>query len=101
MTEYIERETVVSVLRHLLTPNKSPAQRELLRVAEIGVQRIPAANVAPMVRGRWVHDHYEDCTEEFEIVKCSNCGYTAYAMALFVKSGNFCPNCGARMEETI
>ena len=50
-------------------------------------------------RGRWVHDHYEDCTEQFEIVKCSNCGYTAYAMALFVKSGNFCPNCGAKMED--
>ena len=49
-------------------------------------------------RGRWVHDHYENCTEQFEIVKCSNCGYTAYAMAFFVESGNYCPNCGAKMD---
>ena len=49
-------------------------------------------------RGRWVHDHYENCTEQFEIVKCSNCGYTAYAMAVFVKGGNYCPNCGAKMD---
>lgn len=99
MTEYIERETVVSVLRHLLTPNKSPAQRELLRVAEIGVQRIPAANVAPVVRGKWEFSHTS--SDGFAVVKCSNCGHEAFAMAIYVREGHYCPNCGARMEETI
>ena len=28
----------------------------------------PAADVAPVRHGRWEHDHYEDCTEQFEIV---------------------------------
>ena len=54
--------------------------------------------VNPVVHERWVHDRYEDCTEQFEIVKCSNCGFTAYAMAVFVKGGNYCPNCGAKMD---
>lgn len=53
---------------------------------------------APLVHGWWKHDHYENCTEQFEIVKCSNCGITAYAMAFYVKSGNYCPNCGAKMD---
>ena len=56
------------------------------------------AEYAPVIHGRWVHDHYENCTEQFEIVKCSNCGYTAYAIAVFVKGGNYCPNCGVKMD---
>ncbi len=58
----------------------------------------PTADVAPVVHGRWVHDHYENCSERFEIVKCSCCGNTAYAIAVYVKSGNYCPNCGAKMD---
>lgn len=53
---------------------------------------------APVVHGRWEHDHYENCAEEFEIVKCSNCGTTVYKIAFYVKSGNYCPNCGAKIE---
>lgn len=98
---YIEREAYVKYL----------ASREAKFIDDYGkgwstgisaarktAEKFPAADVAPVVHGRWEHDHYEDCTEQFEIVKCSNCGYSAYAMALFVKSGNYCPNCGARMD---
>lgn len=56
------------------------------------------ADVAPVRHGRWVHDHYENCSEQFEIVKCTNCGHKAYAMAIYVRGGNYCPNCGARMD---
>jgi DNA-directed RNA polymerase subunit RPC12/RpoP len=59
---------------------------------------IPAADVAPVRHGWWLHSHYKDCSEHFEIVKCSNCGHEAYAMAFYVRDGNFCPNCGAKMD---
>ena len=90
MAEYIERETAVSVLRHLLTPNKSPAQRELLRVAEIGVQRIPAADVAPVVRGRW--DLLDDASSKIVKWNCDKCN------RISTSKTDYCPNCGARME---
>ena len=60
-----------------------------------------AADVAPVRHGRWVHSRYENCSEQFEIVKCSCCWHEAYAMAFYVHGGNYCPNCGARMTEDI
>lgn len=59
---------------------------------------IPAADVAPVVHGRWEHSRYEDCSEQFELVKCSQCNHEAYAMAFYVRGGNYCPNCGAKMD---
>ena len=59
---------------------------------------LPAADVAEVVHGQWVHSRYENCSERFEIVKCSRCGHEAYAMAFYVRSGNYCPNCGAKMD---
>jgi len=62
------------------------------------VKRQPAADVAPVVHGRWVHSRYSDCAEQFELVKCSICNHEAYVIAFYVRSGSFCPNCGARMD---
>ena len=59
---------------------------------------IPAADVAPVVHARWIHSRYEDCSEQFELVKCSQCNHEAYAMAIYVHGGNYCPNCGAKMD---
>lgn len=59
---------------------------------------IPAADVVPVVHARWIHSRYEDCSEQFELVKCSQCNHEAYAMAFYVRGGNYCPNCGAKMD---
>lgn len=70
------------------------AAAKLLR----SVEDIPAADVAPVVHGRWVHSRYDDCSEQFERVRCSQCNQEAYAMAFYVRGGNYCPNCGAKMD---
>ena len=54
MAEYIYRDDAISVIRHLFTPNKSPAQREMLRTAAVGIGRIPAADVVPVI-------HCQEC----------------------------------------
>ena len=38
-----------------------------------------------VVHGRWIHSRYEDCSEQFELVKCSQCNHEAYAMAFYVR----------------
>ena len=58
----------------------------------------PVADVAPVVHARWIHSRYEDCSEQFELVKCSQCNHEAYAMAFYVRGGNYCPACGAKMD---
>lgn len=93
MPEYIEREKAISVLCHLFTPNKSPAQRKMLRTAGVGIQCIPAADVEPVKRGEWLTDENRDRTW------CSvcnvNCGVN-YDQA--IEEMNYCPNCGAKMK---
>ena len=59
---------------------------------------IPSDDVAPVRHGKWVHSRYENCSEQFEMVKCSCCGREAYAMSFYVRDGNYCPNCGAEMD---
>lgn len=54
--------------------------------------------VVPLVCARWERDRDNNRHDQLEIVKCSNCGVEAFAAALFVRYGNYCPNCGAEME---
>lgn len=53
---------------------------------------------APVMHARWIHSRYEDCSEQFELLKCSQCNHEAYAMALYVRGGNYCPSCGAKID---
>ena len=50
-----------------------------------------------VVHGRWEFDH-TTTVEKYDVVKCSNCGHEAFAIAIYVKEGHYCPNCGAKMD---
>ena len=50
------------------------------------------------MRGEWNYSHTTEI-DHFTVVKCSKCGYEAFAISLFVKDGNFCPSCGAPMTD--
>ena len=52
------------------------------------IDEIPAADVAPVVHGRWImHD------DEFGLTcECSVCHIETMG------DGNYCPNCGAKMD---
>lgn len=100
MAKYIKCEAALALVR----PDDPNDERCAVTVATAKrlVRHIltatPAADVAPVVHGRWIHSRYEDCSEQFELVKCSQCNHEAYAMAFYVRGGNYCPNCGAKMD---
>lgn len=93
MAEYIERETCVRAVMAAKWVDGSDGAMAMEIVASP-----PAADVAPVVHGRWVHSRYEDCSEQFELVRCSQCNHEAYAMAFYVRGGNYCPVCGSKMD---
>lgn len=63
----------------------------------------PAADVRPVVRGKW-HSrfYYRESTESYdcEMHVCSECGSEwSYDAETGSSDFNYCPNCGAKMEE--
>lgn len=53
---------------------------------------VPAADVRPVVHGKWYHDG-SDWKNRFI---CDQCGYKWFFEA---EEANYCPNCGADMKE--
>ena len=89
MAEYIERETAKAKIMEKF--KFVPARIEINEV----LNSIPAADVRPVVKARWVY------TDMSRLV-CSNCG-SPVAFALKADGwhhGDYCPNCGAWMEES-
>lgn len=59
-------------------------------------EKFPAVDAQPVVHGRW--KYLTTTADAFAVVKCSNCGQKAFAIAEYVRKGNYCPNCGAKMN---
>lgn len=77
MAEYIDREKAKRLL-HI----------EYAYAAEQLLDEIPAADVAPVVHGRWIH--YPDCG----VTKCSHCGWSIEECW----ESKRCPECGTKMD---
>ena len=103
MDDFISREATIKRIKEVYCVSCNSYHGVRCRACGTGdaidiIDDFPAADVAPVVHGRWIHSRYEDCSEQFELVKCSQCNHEAYAMAFYVRGGNYCPNCGAKMD---
>ena len=83
MDEYIEREAAQTSCRKY-----SFAESYDAFAVDCILKSIPAADVAPVIHGRWImHD------DEFGLTcECSVCHIETMG------DGNYCPNCGAKMD---
>ena len=93
MAEYIEREAAIrkaKMANH--DTNCSYVDWEQDERTELYINEIPAADVRPVVRGRWKRVDPRSTVVTF---RCSECNYYAH-----VNATNFCPNCGADMRQT-
>ena len=108
MAEYIEREIIVNLLRDEAKRGATPYHIGLY-AAERVLEAIPAADVRPVVRGRWVKARGIWCTPGGDPVwECSVCGNGRHVYGIEhgsygadVADGQWvaCPNCGADMRE--
>ena len=71
---------------------------EALDLAIAALRPFSREQVEKVWRGEWKYSH-TSAIDHFAVVKCSKCGHEAYAMALHVIEGNFCPACGATMTD--
>ena len=86
MDEYIKREALMKELSKSVEPFNTGSVFRAIR-------KQPAADVAPVVHGRWMHEETEG---GFPTWKCSRCGhgtnYDPNGIDLY------CYHCGAKMD---
>lgn len=71
---------------------------EATRLAISALRPVSRERVEQVWRGEWNYSHTTE-TDRLAVVKCSKCGHEAFAITLYVKDGNFCPNCGSPMTD--
>ena len=93
MADYIEREYAADAVADVYynTPDINLSCEKF----EAAILKIPAADVAPVVHGRW-EQCFEDWRQQIEGDKCSVCGFEHYGAS--TKKYKYCPNCGTLMD---
>lgn len=91
MKEYIERAVAVKKFENYRRDCEEENDERAAQIFEDCISElmaIPAADVAPVVHGRWIDDGSG-------IIICPECerGYNLHA-----KYTHYCPNCGAKMD---
>ena len=98
MAEYIERERAIQKVKNVMATEWFRGNYEaigpLQRVVDVQLGRMTAANVAPVVHGKWLKPEYE-----YHVGICSLCGCVPLKPAFRSTPYNYCPNCGAKMDE--
>lgn len=87
MAEYIDREAIKYELWGV-----GPLNEPLMVVRKTTIDKLPAADVAPVRRGRWIYDgenHF-----------CNRCNRDALCDRMTGEEvlSNSCPHCGAIMD---
>ena len=94
MADYIEREKVkLCIFEYGVRNRYNSSISSACENLERRMNYIPAADVRPVVRGKWTRRKSKLYT------MCSACGY-GYSNSHYheVEEFKFCPNCGAMME---
>lgn len=101
MDEYIKREAAIDAVTAVYVRTAGYKTRERVWETRGAIQKLPAADVEPVVHGQWIIGVDND---DFD-VKCSKCEWTDIfevagiaAVERIAKAMHYCPNCGARMD---
>lgn len=89
MAKYIEREAALRVT-HIMRPEDKDLKS--------AISNIPAADVAPVVHGRWDDFGRYTFPAGSVAVRCTNCGCALTESEYHLNNWNYCPVCGAKMD---
>lgn len=85
MAEYIERSAAIKAAKHAWAKGLEPSQY---------IEALPAADVAQVVRGRWI-PHDRVFGDDFLV--CSKCQFVSEDRSTR-RYYHYCPHCGAIMD---
>lgn len=95
MAEYIDR-TALGISYADPKAFINPAHAEGWNTAIQIINEAPAADVAPVVHGRWIRfKEHDSC---YVHMRCSECS-AYWSDPSHADSFRYCPNCGAKMDE--
>lgn len=98
MAEYINRDAVLAdELTYCLPYSVGKAAGKVVVFAE-DIEAIPAADVAPVVHGRWIKTTHENACAEWTDFTCSVCGAVFDDNEWLFSEWSGCPVCLARMD---
>ena len=112
MAEYISREDILDIASQYCADDDGSCSKADVDLREMldEIEALPAADVHPVRRGRWIETHIslckwipEDEKEEghnfyMAEMKCSCCErYNTKTFSLTLEKPDFCQHCGARM----
>lgn len=97
MAEFIERALAVKSVSRMRKPENSVAQNRMLSIIQMDMLKLPAADVAPVVHGRWEFLGPNRLIKECMCGTCSACK----VRSKYIVNTALCPNCGAKMTEEI
>ena len=99
MDEYINREAAIKAMEKadytLIANDADSCKADYLR--EI-IENMPAADVAPVVHGRWDDSGRYTFPSGAAAVRCTNCGCALTESEYHLNNWNYCPVCGAKMD---
>ena len=92
--EYIDREAAMKAIENDCLELVYYTKEDAIQC----VKAIPAADVAAVQHGKWVHSVIEDYDwgRTFHAWTCTVCDYS---VAHNPTGENYCPNCGAKMDK--
>lgn len=94
MAEYIEKATLLNrvIIPSICSCVQGPTAERLKKFCIDTVNNVSAADVAPVVHGRWVYHNFDTI--------CSECRKSAIFDEWEQQAETeFCPHCGAKMYE--
>ena len=89
MTDYITKSRARAIILKHGGSGAAPALRD--------IDREPAADVVPVVRGEWI---WNDDNGYYYCEKCGAVSPRKDQNGEYMDCPNFCANCGAKMEAT-
>lgn len=94
MAEYIAKDATVGILEAMSRNADCECIKKRLEKAAKQVNTIPAADVAPVVYGRWEFLGPNRLIKECMCGTCSVCKIRSK----YIVNTALCPNCGAKMD---